>query len=320
MEQKQKQINILVTGIGGPAGINTARLLRDIPDTKVFGCDMDETASGQLLVDVTLFSPAVRDAAVYQKWITEAVAEHAIDIIIPTVHEELSVLRSFADELPAYVPLSDPDTLVFGDDKVRMYEWAKINLPDNHIRTTTLDAWRPDFSTEPELFIKPRVGRGARGCQKVTASELKILKQVSENPEDIIVMEYMPGKEWTVDAYVDQDGDITYMTPRVRLGLTGGISIKGETVKDEAVLAATKDMLDKLPCRGPVCIQWKADANGVPRLIEINPRLSGGLPISVAAGINPVVAILEEFTGKKPAAQDWREVRVLGYHAYEPLN
>lgn len=318
MESK-KQINILVTGVGGPAGINISRLLKDFSQITVFGCDMDEMASGQVLTDTFRVAPAVRDTVAYKDWMERTVADHSIDIVIPTVHEELRVLRTFSDDLPAYVPLSGQEELLLGDEKLRMYAWAATHLPHNYIPYTTLATWTPSFSASETLFLKPNQGRGARGCRSVSQDELPEIQEHTTNPENWIVMELMPGKEWTVDAYIDADGDITYLTPRVRLGLVGGISIKGETIRDQAVIAATELMLSKLHCRGPICIQWKADADGIPRLIEMNPRLSGGLPISVAGGINPAKALLEEFAGKKPEKQEWKEVKVLGYYSYHTL-
>jgi carbamoyl-phosphate synthase large subunit len=68
-----------------------------------------------------------------------------------------------------------------------------------------------------------------------------------------------------------------------------------------------------------VCIQLRADASGVPRLIEINPRLSGGLPITVAAGANPIDLILREVSGETLVPVSWNEVTVVGHFEYKQL-
>jgi carbamoyl-phosphate synthase large subunit len=317
--QPKSKIKILVTGVGGPAGINIARLLRQRDDVVVTGCDVDVTASGQVFVDEFVIAPYVRDAQAYESWMRDMVTTRAYDIVIPTVHEELPLLATFAAELPTLVPLSGPATLQLGADKFVAYEWMKINLPKYAPRVTSLRDWTPAWSTDDTLFIKPRAGRGARGCKAVTHDELLSLQALETLPEDIVVMELLPGTEWTVDAYVAKDGHIVYLIPRERMGLAGGISIKGKTVRHEGVIEATKALITQLDMRGPVCIQWKADAEGQPKFVEINPRLSGGLMISVAAGINPVTALIEEYEGQTPTEQLWEEVLSVGYLDYKVL-
>jgi carbamoyl-phosphate synthase large subunit len=144
----------------------------------------------------------------------------------------------------------------------------------------------------------------------------------THNPEEAqrsIVSEFLPGIEWTVDVYVREDGVPVYIVPRERLGLAGGISIKGRTVKNFEVIKRTEMLLKKLPVRGPACIQWKADKNGTPKLVEVNPRLAGGTLITVASGANPIRAILDEVRGKTTPSVDWQEVTVVGWLDYKTL-
>lgn len=308
--------NILVTGVGGPAGINAARLFKKEENVQIIGCDIDENSTGKFFVDTFLISPRASESDAYEKWMRETVKKYEIDILIPTVHDELPILRTFCDDLPCEVIISESNVIALGDDKKLTYEWAEKNLPQNIIRNVLLSEWTEGWSSDNEQFIKPRKGRGARGCKVVTKDELVWLKAHTKDTDSYIVMENMPGTEWTVDAYVGRDGTHVYTVARERMGLAGGISIKGRTVKNEAVLNVTKMMLDALQCRGPVCIQWKEDSEGTPRLIEINPRLSGGLLISVHAGVNPISNILREHKGEKLERQMWNEVTVLGYYEY----
>ncbi len=318
MEQKSK-IKILVTGVGGPAGINIARLLRGRDDVVVIGCDVDATATGQCFVDEFIIAPYVRDAQAYTAWMRNMVTSRTYDIVIPTVHEELSLLATFVSELSAFVPLSGPTTLALGADKLFSYEWMAKHLPQYAPRFVLLKDWTPGWSADQTLFIKPRAGRGARGCKTATHDELLFLQSQDSANDEVVVMEYLPGTEWTVDSYIGKDGKIVYLTPRERTGLAGGISIKGQTVRHSGVIDATKALIAQLDMAGPVCIQWKADAQGQPKFVEINPRLSGGLMISVAAGINPVTALIEEYEELVPTEQLWEEVLSVGYLDYKVL-
>ena len=254
MAQNHK-IKILVTGVGGPAGINVVRLLKERSDVEVTGCDVDATASGQHFVDYFVIAPFVRDAVAYKEWMLSIVHEQGFDIVIPTVDEELSLLATFVSELNAFVPLSPLETLSLCADKYAAYAWVEEHLPHYAAANILLKEWTPEWKDDAEFFIKPRGGRGGRGCRVVKKDELVWLKEYDSNPEDFIVMECLPGTEWTVDAYIGKNGKIVYLTPRERTGLIGGISIKGETVRHGGVIEATKRLISQLAMVGPVCIQ-----------------------------------------------------------------
>lgn len=319
MDNSKTQWRILVTGVGGPAGINIARLLKARSDCTVFGADLDALAAGRPLVDSFHFSPRVTDPAAYQAWLTTFVREQAIDLFIPTVDEELLPLAQFVDTLPCHTVLSPLTTLATAADKLRAYEFVHAVLPALAPTFITLADWQPVWSECETQFLKPRQGRGGRGCRPIERSELAWLQANHPDPSSLIVMEELPGTEWTVDAYVATDGTLVYLVPRERLGLAGGISLKGRTTRHEEVIKATKQLLTELPCKGPVCIQWKQDTAGQPKFVEINPRLSGGLMISVLAGIDPVAAILSESAGEVPAPQTWREETVIGHFEYQKV-
>jgi carbamoyl-phosphate synthase large subunit len=308
---------VLVTGVGGPAGINSVRLLREQPDVYVIGCDIDPLAAGQSFVDEFLLCPRVTETATYRHWLDSTCLEKAVTLVIPTVHEELPVLAQHEFAAGISVVLSGSHSIELGADKTKLYAWAMEHLADNAIPWVLIADWTPDWRRDEVQFIKPRAGRGARGCRTITKSELQ--REQAYLSADTIVMAYMPGTEWTVDAYVSQRGDLIYAVPRERIGLAGGISIKGKTVKHPALESLSKTVANALDCRGPVCIQWRADDTGVPRLIEINPRLSGGLPITVAAGVNPLALILAEAAGEQVSPQSWEEVTVVGHFEYIKL-
>ncbi len=321
LESMDKKI-VLVSGVGGPAGINIVRLLKQKfgDNVELIGCDIDALAAGQNFVDEFLLCPRVSDEVAYRQWLEQIIEERKIALFIPTVDEELVPLAKFADTLNCFVVLSPVQTLQIASDKLASYKFVAENLPAHSPKHISLSEWNRDWSVEDFLFVKPRQGRGARGCRLTSQTELEWIKSNSDNPEDLIVMENLPGQEWTVDAYVGKSGEIVYLVPRERLALSGGISIKGRTVKNESVINATKLLLEQLSCRGPVCVQWKQDKNGLPKFVEINPRLSGGLMISVLSGIDPVNALWSDLEDSAHSLQEWREVTVVGHLEYKEIN
>lgn len=313
------KIIVLVTGVGGPAGINAARLLRDIPGVFVIGCDIDELSAGRFFVDEFCISPRVSDRVLYEAWITDIIAQKHVAIFLPTVHEELPVVSALSNTLSCLTIVSNTEAIALGDDKVSLYRYIETRFPSHTIPWCLLTDWHTNWLPDEVQFIKPRQGRGGRGCIKITKSELAALKVRGTDTNDLIVMQYMPGTEWTVDAYRARNGNMVYVVPRERVGLAGGISIKGKTVRHEKLIELTTDICNQIGFFGPVCVQWRADSNGVPHLLEINPRLSGGLPITVASGVNPVKAILAEYNGEEPVVQSWEEVTIVGYFEYKKM-
>lgn len=313
-----KVLNILVTGSGGPAGVVTHRLLARERGIRVFGTDIDPLSSGQFFAHEFKTMAPVSEPTAYQRSLRRLIRTWDINVLIPTVHEELPLIHDAVRGLSISYVLSPQDTLHLGDNKQKFFEWADQYVPE-YVPHWHLASEKPTFKDDV-VFIKPVQGRGGRGCRKVTRKEVEFFrKHDPEEAKRTLVCEYLPGTEWTVDVYMREDGTPAYIIPRERIGLAGGISIKGKTVKHKEVIARTKKLLEHLPVRGPIFVQWKADKNGVPKLVEMNPRLSGGTLITVASGANPIRAILDEVRGKTTPSVDWQEVTVVGWLDYKPL-
>jgi carbamoyl-phosphate synthase large subunit len=60
---------------------------------------------------------------------------------------------------------------------------------------------------------------------------------------------------------------------------------------------------------GPINIQFKLDSQGIPKLVEINPRLSGGFPLTVASGVNSLEILYKLIKGEQinPKELEWNE-------------
>jgi carbamoyl-phosphate synthase large subunit len=317
MKKKSKsKVNVLVTGVGGPAGINCLKLLQKYKKYfNLFGVDINSHSAGQFFSHQFFIGEKVRDEKKYLEWTKKFIIENKIDLVIPTVAEELVLMEKLKNSIPENVQIlvSENKVLELCDEKDRLYSWMDKNFPSYMGKWVRLKKI-PIFKYK-NYFIKPVKGRGSRGCRLVTKNELKELLKVNKKEmKDFIAMEVLPGREWTVDTYVNADGSFAYITPRLRLGLSGGISQLGKTDRNEQVIKQTKEVFEKLKVRGPVFIQWKEDAHGKPKMVEINPRMSGGLTISALAGASAGEAIFAEYCKKKPLRDvKWKEVTVTRY-------
>lgn len=315
----KKKKNILVTGVGGPAGINITKLLmKEKKYFNIFGLDINSHSAGQFFSHQYFIGERVSDEKKYLDFMVNFIKKNKIDILIPTVAEELVLMEKLTKRIKnCEIIVSEHFVLELCDEKNKLYAWMDKNFPEYMGKWQRLNKRGKNGSavfSSKEYFIKPVKGRGSRGCRLVSSKELNYLIKNDKTVKDFIAMEVLPGREWTVDCYVNFDGSIAYIVPRLRLGLSGGISSLGRTDKNKTVIKQTEEVLKKLNCFGPVFIQWKEDSKGGIKMVEINPRASGGLTITALAGANPITCLKNEIFGPRNSTNiKWKEITVTRY-------
>jgi carbamoyl-phosphate synthase large subunit len=144
-------------------------------------------------------------------------------------------------------------------------------------------------------IVKPRFGRGSRDVHLVTtATRLRVLMSSVPDP---IVQTQLTGREFTADALVNSSGTVVSMTPRWRLETKAGISTKGETFDDAEVVNTCTLVLKALGLVGPANVQGFVAEDGGVVVHEVNPRFSGGLPLTLHAGADVVGEYLRMILG-----------------------
>ena len=124
--------------------------------------------------------------------------------------------------------------------------------------------------------------------------------RASANPEPLLVMPYMPGFECSVDMVVHK-GKVIAHCARRKEGALQTFSLTGPAV-DLAIQAA-----EFFRCDGIVNVQTRDDAAGMPHLLEINPRYSGGIGYTRLAGINLPGIFAASRLGLSIPATEWVE-------------
>ena len=135
-----------------------------------------------------------------------------------------------------------------------------------------------DSMEEADIFS---VRRGL----KVTSKEVYNSLEKRENIPDIMLMPYLEGAEVSVDCLAAEKGLIAI--PRFKT------HTRTEIIKyDREILDICREFAEKYGLEHPYNIQFKY-SNGIPYLLEINTRMSGGLHYTcLASGINiPAIAV-----------------------------
>lgn len=279
---------VLVTGSGGPAGVAVIRRLVALGH-RVVAADADAAAAGGALASVAVTVPRGDHPRFVDALIGVATA-HGVDALVGTVAEELPQLTAGAGRLAAAgVATWLPDLAavdVCCDKAAFAGRMAAAGVP--HPATAS----RADEVADVPgpWVVKPRAGRGSRGVRLLDdpADVAAVLRQDA----DLIAQTRLGGREFTADALVGRDGGLRTVVPRWREETRAGISVKGRTFEAAAVTDVVAGALAAVGLTGPANVQGFVADDGAVTVVEINPRFSGGLPLTLAAGADVVSAYL----------------------------
>lgn len=233
------------------------------------------------------------------------IEENNISIVLPFVDPAIYVASELKKVCSnVLIPVSEPSICNIMFDKVIAAEWFKEK-----------DINQPNFYTDPRTFIYPVILKPRRG----SASKGIVVCKTKEELPDTDLSQYLiqdfiaEHTELSVDCYVSQEGIVTSVVPRIRLETAGGEVVRSKTVKDEAIISQSEKILTSGEFRGPITIQYIKDNNtGKVNVMEINPRLGGGVVTSIGAGSGIIKMILNEFLGNTIVLiKDWKDNTIM---------
>jgi carbamoyl-phosphate synthase large subunit len=278
-----------------------------------------------VVTDVNPLSPAVHVA---ERWYHVPIATspdyldaiisicqaERISLIVPTIDDELELFASAAKWFLARgirVAVSPEWTSRACNDKLTACRF----LRDKGIRAA--ESWLlEELPAEPAfpLFIKPRFGRGGVGAFRIRdARDLAFFSTYVDAP---IIQEFLDGPEYTIDLFCDFNHRPLAIVPRERAVVRAGVMDRGRTVHDPALIGLAQSVAAAMPFLGAVNIQCRVVA-GVPVVFEINPRFSGGIPLTIAAGADFPAMLLDLTLGRKVAPRIGRFRGDLWLTSYE---
>lgn len=289
-----KKIKILVVPAGSRIAVGIIKFLSQEKNIEVLSADVDKLAPGLYFSKKGYLIAPFSEEKKFWGDLKNIILKEKIEIVIPALDPLLikfAKSQKFFDNLGVRTLMSSPQTIFLTRDKWETYRalQAAVPLPKSFISKEKIDIGFP-------LFIKPRDGSGSINAFKVNSEEeLNFYWQRIKNP---IVQEYLEGREYTVDCLADMDGRLILCIPRIRLDTKAGVSIKGKVVKSKEIVAMAEKITKKIKFRGPFFFQVK-EKGGILKIVELNPRFGGGMPLSATAGPNIYLLALKLFLGEK---------------------
>jgi len=307
------KINVLMTGAGSPGGPGIINSLIKASDINLYIADMNANASGRFLHDNFFLIPPASNSN-FIEHVANICKDHCIDVILPLVTRELSLFSKnikYFEEIGTKVIVSQDNTLHILNDKGNLYDnLVQLNLPcieyyrvsnSSHLLSRVANF----IDSKRMCVIKPCNGNGSRGTRVIGDSidrydllfnhkpnslymsyaELELIISDRDIPE-MVVTEYLPGEEVTVDTIVSNRKIHLFLTRR-RLKINGGISVQGEFIENSQIKKYVIDLCERLDgIYGPIGFQLKQDKNGIYHFIESNPRIQGTSVAAEGLGIN----------------------------------
>lgn len=217
------------------------------------------------------------------------IAQRHVSLVLPFVDPAVEICARLKADCPGtFIPVSPEAVCHAMFDKAEAYRlFAEKGLP------------QPPLAADrfPRIY-KPRTGSASKG--------IFVARRPADVPEGIdtdayLVQEFVENaREFTVDCYVRQDGEVLSVVPRERLETAGGEAMRSVTVGDPALIALSHKVLEAIELRGPVTLQFLRSAAGEYLLMEINPRLGGGVVTSIGAGSRLPDMLAAETVGLRP--------------------
>jgi carbamoyl-phosphate synthase large subunit len=278
---------ILITGAGGPAGINFVMSMRIAPEKMMLtGTEADEYFLHLASTDKTYLIPKANEEG-YTERLNDIVRKEKIEFLHPQPDAEVAIVSENREKLETNVFLPSKRAVKACQDKLESASlWQKKGVPVARVLELRSE---PDIDKAFEEFGKPiwiraRHGAGGKGStpayNKATAlSWVKYWK--ARNMEwEFIAQEHLPGRNMGFHS-LWKEGELVASMARERLeyiyphlapsGITGTPAVQ-RTVHEETVnRIGTESVLAIDPnFNGIACVDLKENKDGVPCVTEIN--------------------------------------------------
>jgi predicted ATP-grasp superfamily ATP-dependent carboligase len=271
-------INVLVFPCGSEIGLEIHNALKFVKNITLYGASSVDDHGKFVYRNYIPEIPNV-DEDNFIEALNQVIEKYHIDYIFPAHDSVVLKLARNKMNIKAEVLTSAPLTCEICRSKKKTYEFFSgasfvPKLYDNAAEVN-------DFP----VFLKPDVGQGAKGV--ALAKNKQELNYYLEKNRDLLILEYLPGREYTIDCFTDRYNELKFVGTRERRRIKSGISVNSISMKNnEKILEMAKEINEKLNFQGMWFFQVKEDANGDLKLMEISPRIAGTMSLYRNKGIN----------------------------------
>jgi predicted ATP-grasp superfamily ATP-dependent carboligase len=233
------------------------------------------------------------------EFIINEIKKNQYDCVFPMEEETLLLFAKYRSEISRYTYFLSPDLekIEFVRDKGNLMGFAEahgIPSPKTYYLPPT-HSFPPWGGGESERYvIKPRISSGSIGIVYV-----KKRKDLGPSYQSIhrrfplpLIQEWIPdgGGTYGLSALLDEGSNVkaAFVHKKLRMyPIEGGPSTLGESIEHPLVMEMGLSLLKSLNWVGVGMVEFKVDPrDGVPKLMELNPRFWGSLQLAIASGVD----------------------------------
>lgn len=276
--------NVLVFPCGSEVGLEVHASLKWEKSVHLIGGSSVEDHGRFVFEDYVGDLPKV-SAPGFVEAVSELAVKREIAFIFPAMDAVALALTQNAGCLHATVVSSPYETNRICCSKRLTYTALRGLVPTPKL----FEGGAVDVGEYP-VFLKPDAGYGSRGT--AVAQSAEELRFHTRKDPSLLAMEYLPGKEYTVDCFTDFTGKLRYAFGRERCRIRTGIAVNSKPARDARFWAYAEAISRVLAFNGAWFYQVK-EKQGELVLMEVATRIAGTMALSRVRGVNlPALSIL----------------------------
>ncbi len=245
------------------------------------------------------------------EFLLKEIKKNRYECLFPMEEDTLLLMAKYHSEISTYTHLliSDLKRIEFVRDKRNLMQFAEANgipIPKTHYLppTQSLPPWG---GGEGEGYvIKPRISSGSFGIAYVKKKEDLVVsyQRVHERYPFPMIQEWIPdgGGVYGLSALLDEASNIkaAFVHKKLRMyPVQGGPSTLREGVEHPQIMELGLSLLKSLNWVGVGMVEFKVDPrDGIPKLMEVNPRFWGSLQLAIVSGVDFPYLILKMARGE----------------------
>jgi hypothetical protein len=278
---------VLVFPCGSECGLEIGRSLNGLKEVELFGASSVDDHGKFAFQNYVGGLPYVTDENFIER-LNSVLTQHKIQYIYPAMDSVVDLLARNQERLNAEVIGSCAATTQLALSKAKTYQAlsAIVRCP----RVYTLE----ELQTEDfPVFLKPEVGCGSQGVL-LARTRVEVERALEKDPS-LMILENLPGDEYTIDCFTDSSGSLLFAGPRKRRRVAKGISVNTVSSADPDGRFRTfaTSINSAVSFNGAWFFQVKHAGNGELALLEIAPRIAGSMGLQRCKGVNlPLLSLL----------------------------
>ncbi len=273
----KKKYNVLVFPGGTEVGLEIQRAICQCKDIQLYSAGLNVSNHAPYVFTRHFVVPSIHDPA-WVDSLNQIIVEQRIDYVYPAYDDVIVALAQNAERIKARIVSSPLETCLITRSKSQTYHLftGVLPVPTLYDDLKTIDQY--------PVFVKPDKGQGSQ--QTHIINEPRQLSRILEESGESIVMEYLPGEEYTVDCFSDREAGLLFCGGRQRVRTRNGISMNSRPVRDGVFGEYANAIAKRLSFHGAWFFQLKKDQYGKYKLLEIAPRIAGTMAVQRVQGVN----------------------------------